>query len=260
MLKVTYRKKGIKLSHVWFATDGQITSGEFRQDCGDIIYLHGINAKSAPEGGIRSRQLSLIKELTPDKESLFLSLGKHLRQYIKKSEKEQKIVIQILSSVDLLKKQMVISQIAVLYEKMFKDKGMTEHFNVPLAKKYIQQDALIVALAMDETRPVGFSAVVHDHNHSRLWLTGFDFRDERNDSQVLSRAHQRLDWELLCWCKDHGIMSFDFGGVNSFEDPDGISQFKMKFENENRVEYYNYLFANSIVGKIALKYVVKKGI
>jgi lipid II:glycine glycyltransferase (peptidoglycan interpeptide bridge formation enzyme) len=63
---------------------------------------------------------------------------------------------------------------------------------------------------------------------------------------------------LLRWCKNEGITQFDFGGVNSFDEPNGIAQFKMKFEDNNRVTYNNYLVPNNFLGKIALKIFMRK--
>ena len=90
-----------------------------------------------------------------------------------------------------------------------------------------------------------------------IWISAFDFRNDVNDSQVLSRAHQRLDWELLLWCKDRGITRFDFGGINSFEEPNGIAQFKLKFESKNKVIYNNYLVPMNLIGRIALLYYMR---
>ena len=91
-----------------------------------------------------------------------------------------------------------------------------------------------------------------------MWLSAFDFRNNDADSQVLSRGHQQLDYELLLYLKNIGIKTFDFGGVNSFDKPNGIAKFKMKFESENKVTYNNYLIPTNLLGKIALKVFFRK--
>jgi hypothetical protein len=209
-------------------------------------------------GVLYTQQHTLLKDLSPSEDEIFQSFGKHLRQYIKKSKSEQKISIEIYDAEQLKKTPSILFECKNLYEKMFKDKGMSEVFNDKLANIYINQQALCIAMAFDNRTAIGFSAVIYKEINARLWLAAFDFRNVDFDSQVLSRAHQRLDWELLRWCKNEGITQFDFGGVNSFDEPNGIAQFKMKFEDKNRVTYNNYLVPNSFLGKIALKIFMRK--
>ena len=49
MLQVTYRKCGIKLTHIWFASEEEINSDAYRDSCGDLIFLHGVYIM--PQGG-----------------------------------------------------------------------------------------------------------------------------------------------------------------------------------------------------------------
>lgn len=252
MLTVTYRKKGIKLSHVWFSTPEEIISQEYWKNAGDLIFLHG--STTEPWGGtLYTIQHTLIKDLQPSEEELFSSLGKHVRQYIKRSERENLVEIKLIGSQELKTNLCVLTEIGRLYEKMKSDKGMVDSFNLSLATHYIELGALTVAIAYFNNQAVGFSAIVHDRKAARLWLSAFDFRNSQFDNQVLSRAHQRLDWELIKWCKKSGMTSFDFGGVNSFEEPNGVAKFKLGFESKNCVTYYNYLIPNSLIGKIALR-------
>ena len=141
---------------------------------------------------------------------------------------------------------------------MYSDKGLENTFNKSLAIKYCQENSLIVGVAYINDSAVGFSAAITDYTSSRLWLSAFDFRNDDADSQVLSRGHQQLDYELLLHLKRKGVQNFDFGGVNSFDEPNGIAKFKMKFENENKITYNNYLVPTNLIGKIALKVVTKK--
>lgn len=193
----------------------------------------------------------MIKDLRPTEAEIFQTLGKHLRQYIKHCEKEALVRFAIYSSNEITKT--VLNDCQRLYEKMFRDKGVVASFNTDLALHYIQKNGLIIAEAYINERPVGFDAVIKDEKNARLWLAAFDFRSEELDAQVLSRAHQKLDWELLCYCKQNGIESFDFGGINSITEPNGIAEFKMRFERNNIVTYYNYLVPNNLIGKVALR-------
>ena len=259
MLQVTYKKHGIRLTHVWFGdlteimqiTEKNANNSIKTNHAGktDLYFLHGVDKIEGQQ--IYTEQKTLIKNLEPDEDVLFLSLGKHLRQYIKRSEKEQAANIRFFRN-ELINDQ-VLEECKHLYEKMFADKGSNALFNTSLAKKYKDMAALIISIAYINGKAVGFDAVINDEHDARLWLSAFDFRNEGNDDQVLSRAHQRMDWEMLCYCKRLGIQYFDFGGVNSFTEPNGIAEFKMKFEKDNHITYYNYLVPNTILGKLAYK-------
>ena len=255
MLQVTYRKKGIKLSHVWFAKREQLEKRQFFQQKADLYYLHGIPSDNSDLFSFRNlmHQRSIIKELDLPEGELFLSLGKHLRQYIKKSRKENSVQIEIFDWEYLINHPEIINNCQSLYEKMFQDKDLNIRFNKSLLYAYIQAGSVAIGYASIDKQPVGFSAIIYNNDNARLWLTAFDFRNTSMDSQILSRGHQRLDWEILLWCKWRGVKHFDFGGVNSFDNPDGISRFKMGFEKENKVTYYNAIVSNSLLGYFVLK-------
>ena len=254
MLTVTYLKHGIRLSHIWFATAEQIENGSFFRHAGDLAFLHGVGAATVVGRKPYTKQHTVIKELQLPTEELFQTLGKHLRQYINRSKREGLVRISILDSKRILCEPEVLRNCKDIFEKMYSDKGLEERFNSVLAKKYCDQDALVIAMAYCNETPVGFSAVVYQGCFARLWLTAFDFRNENHDAQVLSRGHQQLDWELILWLKAKGVESFDLGGINSFDEPNGIARFKMSFERENRVTYYNYLIPKTLLGRIALRF------
>ena len=244
---------GIRISHIWFASKEELSLELYKKEKADLYCFHGVSPDFSyleKSGGV---QLSIIKDISLPEEDLFQTLGKHLRQYIKRSEKEKKAVIEIFDSTYLAKHPEIIVSCKTLYEKMFYDKGMKVKFNIKLMNKYILKDSMVIGFLKVDEEPVGFSAVIYKEKMARLWLAAYDFRNERIDSQVLSRAHQRLDWNLLLWCKNNGVKLFDFGGVNSFDTPDGIAKFKMSFEKKNKTEYYNFVIPNSVLGRLVVK-------
>lgn len=257
MLTVTYRKHGVRLSHVYFADSEQVRKGEFKKKAGDLVFLHG--ASIPPDKGeLLTTQNTLIKDLNASEEQLFLTMGKHLRKHIRKSEREDLVKIKFYESQDILDNEDILDTCKYLYEKMFKDKGMQASFNTKLAKRYCRCNALVVAMAYLEGEPVGFCAVIYSGENARAWVGAFDYRNEDRDGYVMSRGHRRLNWERMLWCKEHGVKYFDFGGINSFDEPNAIAKFKIEFESQGKVTYKNYLVPTNLIGKIALGYFMKK--
>lgn len=256
MLTVTYKKHGIRLSHVWFADESEISNKEYFRNAGDLIFLHETAIK--PENGtLYTTQNTLIKDLSPEIDEIYNSFGKHLRKHIRKAEKDGIVNIQFFDSEALLLEESVLSTCKRLYEKMFSDKGLTSEFNTSLARNYCELNALVVAIASIEENPIGFCAVIYHGIHSRAWVSGFDFRGSEIDSHIMSGAQRLTNWKRLIWLKEHGVRWFDFGGINSFEEPNGIAQFKLEFESENKVTLKNYLIPRTLLGRIGLWYFMK---
>lgn len=263
MVLTTYRKKGIRLSHVWFATEEELASlVQSQKGKTDLVYAHGLQV---PCGGWRavSSQNTLIKMLDSDESVIYQTFGKHLRKFIQRSISEG-TVIRLLSGTEITDE--VLDTCLRLYNKMKKDKGLSGTFNTALAKKYAAAGNLIISQACVGATVIGFKSSVIDDRHLRGWVSAFAFREEKFDTQVVSRAHQLLEWETMRWCCRNGITSYDFGGIASFDDPNGIDKFKMTFAKEGqRATYDNYLVGISPLGKAAvlgywlLKEIRKKG-
>ena len=256
MLITTYRKHFVRLSHVYFSSSAEPFDVK-KHKTGGVVFLHG--TEIPPKSGVLfTTQNTLVKDLSLPQEELFLTLGKHLRQYIKRSEKENIVELRFYDSEMLIRETSVFEDCKKLFEKMYSDKGIDSKFNTSLAKKYCQNGALLIGVAYINSVAVGFSAVIYHQENARLWLTAFNFRDDVHDSQILSRAHQQLDWKLLLECKKRGVLKYDFGGVESFDEPNGIDQFKMNFERNGKLTYNNYLIHRNLIGKLALKVLLKK--
>lgn len=257
MLNVSYRKHGIKLAHVWFADENEANNVYKMKDIADLIFLHGTNVQ--PKNGVLyTTQHTLIKDLTASEEEIFASFGKHLRKHIRKCEREDNVEIKFYNSKDVLSDENVLQTCKFLYEKLFSDKGMSANFNTKLALEYCRLDALHVAIVSFNGESIGFCAMILDSDNARAWVSGFDFRNKERDSHFMARSQRFLNWKRLLYCKEKGIKRFDFGGINSFDEPNGIAKFKMEFESENKVTYNNYLVPTNLLGKIALRVFFRK--
>ena len=65
---------------------------------------------------------------------------------------------------------------------------------------------------------------------------------------MLGRANKYLHWNDWIYLKQQGVVEYDWGGIASYEKPNGIDKFKMSFGGQYK-KYYN-LFCNcSIAAK-----------
>lgn len=195
-------------------------------------------------------QHSLIKFLYADEAVVYQTFGKHLRKFIQRSISEG-TTIRILIGAEIT--DQALDTCLHHYNKMKEDKGVPGTFNTVLAKCYVAEGNLMISQACIGDTVVGFKASIVDDRHLRGWVSAFAFREEEFDAQVVSRAHQLLEWETMRWCCQNGINSYDFGGITSFDEPNGIDKFKMTFAKEGeQVTYDNYLVGVSPIGKAAV--------
>lgn len=257
MVCTTYKKHGLSLCHIWFATKEEILLKiQNSEITADLVFAHGVHEKGMCDRGRKvyalclSTQHSLIKILVNDSDAIYQTFGKHLRKFIQRSIAEG-TTIRLASGREI--NDEVLNTCLRLYNKMKEDKGVPGEFNTTLARKYATEGNLLVSLARVNDAIVGFKASIVDDQNLRGWVSAFSFREEEFDAQVVSRAHQLLEWETMRYCCQHGITSYDFGGITSFENPNGIDKFKMNFAKEGQlISYDNYLVGVSLLGKLAV--------
>lgn len=250
MVLTTYKKKGIRLTHVWFSTENELRELAKGKASTDVFYIHGAKYIDLPCSIMVFDQFSLIKHISKNESEIWATFGKHLRKFINRSVSEG-TTIRLLSGPDITDE--ILSTCLRLYNKMKEDKGVPGTFNTALAKQYATAGNLLVSLAVVDDTVVGFKASILDAHHLRGWVSAFAFREGEFDAQVISRAHQLLEWETMRHCCHNGITSYDFGGIDSFENPNGIDNFKMAFAKEGeRVTYDNFLMGSSLLGKAGI--------
>lgn len=215
-----------------------------------MIFVHGSQYIGQPNALYLNAQHSLIKTLSCDPDAVYQTFGKHLRKFIQRSINEG-TKISALTNAEIT--DGVLDTCLALYIKMKEDQGLPGRFNTVLAKQYAAAGNLIISMAYIEDTAVGFKASIVDDKNLRGWVSAFAFREDEFDAQAVSRAHQLLEWETMRYCCQKGITSYDFGGIESFENPNGIDRFKMNFAKDGkRVTYDNILMGSSMLGKTAI--------
>ena len=135
-----------------------------------------------------------------------------------------------------------------MYELMYKEKGQKAVFNMTQFKEYLKEEAIWVTAIYDKEQPLVFHSYIVGEKQVRLLHSVSDFRSDEKDANLIARANKRLHWEDICLFKNEGKEVYDWGGISSLENPNGIDAFKCKFGG-SPLSYYNVYKGKSLLGK-----------
>ena len=246
MQEIICKKKGLNIQHMWFHVQ------EFNYQS-DIIFIHDSDKKDDLNDCyyLKRVQKTVISDLTKDIEVLQKDINKNYRYEIRRAEKEN-ILTTIFFSKDMKKDSSIIDKLALYYEEMFSSKDIKSSFNRKLVEKYIEADCFMVSVAKNGNNELVFHSYIVDKNTTRLLYSCSLFRSHGVDKNLVGRANKYLHWCDIKYFKEHGYEIYDWGGITSFEKPNGIDKFKMEFGGKY-VVHYNYIIGVSRIGKIILK-------
>ena len=196
---------------------------------------------------------SLISDLDPDNEHIFASFSKVNRYDIRRSYKDHFTIIHHTAD-ELSNNESFYNSYKSLYEKMYYKKGRKVEAPITAMKKYAKNNALLVSEVLIDREPIVYHAYIVDDKHARLWMSCSSFRDSEDKQYraLLGRANKRLHWEDMTYFKELGYKTYDWGGISSFEDPNGIDQFKMSFGGKH-ITYYDETVIVSLKYKMLYK-------
>lgn len=236
----------LKNVHIWFENypnlEDLISSGLNA----DRYFLHANNC----EWGDSTEQYSLITDLVIDEEELFATLSSTLRNEIRRAGREN-TTIKVFHSNDVIENESVLDIFAEIYHAMYVEKGF-EGAQLPRSElmAYAHVGKLMVTAAYIHEEAVVYHSYVVSGDCSRLLHSCSEFRSEDNAARnAIGRANKMLHWEDMRTLKAMNVKKYDWGGINSFDAPNGIDRFKMSFGGE-RVTYYNISGWCSVKGKI----------
>ena len=123
---------------------------------------------------------------------------------------------------------------------MYEQKGNREELPTEEMKTYALDGKLLVSIASIGGKAAVYHSYVCDDKHCRLTFTCSEFRAAltKEEKQAFARANELLHWKDITYFKGRGLFSYDWGGLTSPEDPNGIDRFKLGFGCK-KIEYYN---------------------
>ena len=242
MIRITYKKKGIKITQVWFP------AAQWKSLKTDLFFVHGVYEKG--KKGVWQTFHTLLTDLTASEEDLMAAIHKNFRYQIRRNQKED-VIYRMYSSKEIAENAKLLDKLAAMYEAMYEEKGMKQTLNKEQMMLYAKADALMLsAIMMGEDVAVMHSYIV-EGDKVRLLHSVSEFRREDLDAYFIGRCNKRLHWEDICYFKQEGRKEYDWGGVSSLENPNGIDAFKFKFGGSS-FTYFNQYEAGSFLGKIML--------
>jgi len=134
---------------------------------------------------------------------------------------------------------------------MYAEKGMRQTLNKEQMLLYAKAGALMISAIMIREEFAVMHSYITEGDKVRLLHSISEFRREDMDANFIARCNKRHHWEDLCYFKQNGIKEYDWGGISSFENPNGIDDFKSKFGGRP-CTYYNQYEAGSLLGRILL--------
>lgn len=234
------KSKYFTTKHIWFVTECE----KFNGGGYDKLIIHG-----APKMENRIDrfkcivipQETLISDLTLAEENLWGLTTKTVRNEINRSKREN-VGIKTYKGKEI--SDTILDEFNRMYHAMYEEKGMPGHY-LPIneLKVYAANDALVITKAIIGDKTVVYHSYITDNVHSRFLHSCSEFRVADNAMKnAIGRANKYLHWNDWLYLKQMGVREYDWGGIASYESPNGIDKFKMSFGGEYR-KYYN-LFCN----------------
>lgn len=237
--------KGRKLTteYIWFENFDKKSQIQSKAD--RVV----VNANRIPLIKGASLQHSLISDLTPPADSIFSSFNANVRNEIRRAERDG-VAYETISSYD----EAAISRFAQTYHEMYAQKGIEQALSLSTLKAYSDQGAFLLTIAKIDGEACVYHAYVVGEGSCRLLYSCSEFRAMDNATKnAIGRANRALHFHDMQYMKAHGIKTYDWGGVMSFEEPGGIDKFKMGFGGAP-VDYYNSAVDLSLKAKLAAMY------
>lgn len=251
---ITYNKKFIKIGQVWF--EDEIKFDDINEKI-DMAYFHGILQKKSYSNTVFQKFHTLITDLTEEEDSLYALINKNVKYEIRKNTGED-VELRTFWGKEILDNNKVMQDLGEMYRLMYKSKGMDASFNYIQAEEYAKKDALLITGIYKNGQPLVFHSYIINDTHARLLHSVSDFRDIKEEANLIARSNKRLHWDDIRMLKQKGIKVYDWGGISDFDNPNGIDLFKMKFGGK-QLSYYNAIVGRSFIGKIGVLLLKLKG-
>ena len=226
----------LKARNVWFE---QVSSlDDIPKGGTDIVYIYGNSQPLSGSNVICHKQYSAITDLTLCRDDIFSSFASNLRNEIRRAKREE-VMVRFCIGDDAIEQ---LPEFAETFRHLYEEKGEKEELPVKEMKTFAEENALMISAASVSGEAKVFHSYIYDGNSCRLTFSCSEFRaaSSKEEKQAFARANKLLHWEDMLYFIDKGLSVYDWGGLTSPEEPNGIDKFKLSFGCKP-VEYYNII-------------------
>ena len=247
MIKLSYRRNKIDKNLVFFHNGEELDLPK----C-DIISFRESRQKPNCK---YTEKFTLITNLHESEEELLAKIDKTYRYEIRRAKEKDNLKIDIIDSNKLTKND--IDKFESFFNEFAKTKGLG-CCDRKLMDAFFTNMNLVIAFVYDESQEDKSKALIVAHAYyvsdkiARLWYSCSHFRDgDGQYKNLVGRANRLLHWEDICWFKNAGYDTLDWGGAGKADDVKNISKFKRGFGGSDAT-FYNYDVAKTFKGKVFL--------
>lgn len=192
--------------------------------------------------------LSLISDIS-DLDQWKSGIAKNCMYEIRRAQKED-VDVNMYNSQEIMENSELLKEFQNVYEEMYEQKGMENHpFPIQQIIGYVGSGAFVISSAKVNDATIFHSYVVGD-SKVRLMHSCSLFREKDNQIRnAVGRANKYLHWCDVEYFQNKGIRTYDWGGISSFDAPNGIDKFKMAFGGQ-KVQYYYIVIRKSLMSKL----------
>ncbi len=214
--------------------------------------VEGLNYKDKDE--------TLINDLALSEDELFMLYDKKVRNEIRRADKED-ISFYFFDAKEVSRHEDKVKEVIDKYY------DFCDGINKPELKNNLNQDEFKAFVANGNIAiskaEYGDGWVYHiymyDDKTAMLWFSFSDYRNLEGKNQVAGWANRALHHKDMMAFKELGLEKYEWGGISSSKEPNGIDKFKMNFGGTVTKVYYDFK-GNTLKGRmlIGLKSLISK--
>ncbi|WP_281532033.1 hypothetical protein [Anaerocolumna aminovalerica] len=254
MVDFGFSRFGLKFREVMFQNSKEFTFNNedvclYHQNINDVGMLDIIK----PKYSRIDTQYTIHTDLSVSEEELNIKISKNFRYEIRRAQREN-IKIHFLKGKEALESPDILNQFEQTYNNMFVEKNMSNRLNMKYVIAALKAEAMVLSIAIDgkSGQTLVYHAYVIDEDNALLLYSASKLWTDKVLGNLIGYANKYLHWEDMCYMKHVGIQNFEWGGISSKDEPNGIDKFKMSFGGEV-VQLKNCIFANSLKGRLYVK-------
>ncbi len=241
---------GARISEIW-APDGNWKE----MTHSDVVTFHSYDNPPPSLLEHLTAQNTIYTDLAKGEEDLYKEIRKNYRYEIRRSMKDDEISIEIHSPDDLRKSDGIIKEFREFHHEMYREKGIDVTLSDLEIYPFIKAGALWITRAVKGAETLVVHSYLDLGDTIRLFHSCSLFRDRKEEAAVIGRSNKRLHWEDMLFFRKKGFSVYDWGGISSFDAPNGIDEFKLSFTADverDRHLYYNGQIPVTLKGRIML--------